>query len=101
MADQVTAGRFVGRTQELAWLRQLLARAAAGTPLLALVGGEAGVGKTRLVEQFVPAAEEQGARVLGGGCVPLGERACRSRRSCKRLKEVAALCRYRPPRGGS
>jgi DNA-binding CsgD family transcriptional regulator len=38
-----------------------------------LLGGEAGVGKTRLVEQFAAAAQEQGARVLGGGCVPLGE----------------------------
>jgi DNA-binding CsgD family transcriptional regulator len=73
MADQVTMGRFVGRTQQLAWLRQLLARAADGQPLVALIGGEAGVGKTRLVEQLAAAAEEQGVRVLGGGCVPLGE----------------------------
>jgi DNA-binding CsgD family transcriptional regulator/tetratricopeptide (TPR) repeat protein len=73
MADQVTAGRFVGRTQELARLRQLLARAATGEPLLVLLGGEAGVGKTRLAEQFAAAAEEQGTRVLLGGCVPLGE----------------------------
>jgi DNA-binding CsgD family transcriptional regulator len=73
MADQVTTGRFVGRTQQLTWLRQLLARAADGQPLVALIGGEAGVGKTRLVEQLAAAAEEQGVRVLGGGCVPLGE----------------------------
>jgi DNA-binding CsgD family transcriptional regulator len=73
MADQVTAGRFVGRTSELARLRELLARAAGGEPLLVLLGGEAGVGKTRLVEQFAAAAQEQGARVLVGGCVPLGE----------------------------
>jgi DNA-binding CsgD family transcriptional regulator len=73
MASQVTTGRFVGRTQELARLRQLLARAATGTPLLALVGGEAGVGKTRLVQQLAAAASGQGVRVLGGGCVPLGE----------------------------
>jgi tetratricopeptide (TPR) repeat protein len=73
MAYQVTTGRFVGRTQELARLRQLLARAAAGEPLLALLGGEAGVGKTRLAEQLAAAAQEQGVRVLRGGCVPLGE----------------------------
>jgi ATP-dependent Clp protease ATP-binding subunit ClpA len=47
MAYQVTAGRFVGRTQELARLGDLLVHAAAGEPLVALVGGEAGVGKTR------------------------------------------------------
>jgi DNA-binding CsgD family transcriptional regulator len=73
MAYQVTAGRFVGRIQELARLHQLLARATDGQPLLVVIGGEAGVGKTRLVEQLAAAAQEQGVRVLGGGCVPLGE----------------------------
>jgi DNA-binding CsgD family transcriptional regulator len=73
MASQVTTGRFVGRTQELALLRELLARATDGQPLLVLLGGEAGVGKTRLAEQLAGAAGEQGVRVLGGGCVPLGE----------------------------
>jgi predicted ATPase len=73
MADQVTTSRFVGRTQELARLRGLLGRAAGGEPLLVLLGGEAGVGKTRLVQQLTAAAEEQGVRVLAGGCVPLGE----------------------------
>jgi DNA-binding CsgD family transcriptional regulator/tetratricopeptide (TPR) repeat protein len=73
MTYQVTTGRFVGRTQELARLGELLARAAGGEPLVAVVGGEAGVGKTRLAEQLTAAAEEQGVRVLGGGCVPLGE----------------------------
>src|SRR5215475_8130433 len=73
MAYQVTAGRFVGRTQELARLRDLLARAAAGEPLVALVGGEAGIGKTRLADQLAAAANQHGVRVLRGGCVPLGE----------------------------
>jgi DNA-binding CsgD family transcriptional regulator/tetratricopeptide (TPR) repeat protein len=73
MAYQVTAGRFVGRTQELALLRGLLARAASGSPLIAVIGGEAGVGKTRLVEQLAATTSEQGVRVLRGGCVPLGE----------------------------
>ena len=66
MAYQVMSRRFVGRSQELARLRQLLARAADGTPLVALIGGEAGVGKTRLVEQLA-AARGQGVRVLRGG----------------------------------
>jgi DNA-binding CsgD family transcriptional regulator/tetratricopeptide (TPR) repeat protein len=73
MAYQVTAGRFVGRAQELARLRELLARAIAGEPLVALIGGEAGIGKTRLAEQLAAAAQEQGMRVLRGGCVLLGE----------------------------
>jgi len=73
MADQVMTARFVGRAEELARLRELLARAADGEPLVALIGGEAGVGKTRLVEQLAATVGEQGARVLRGGCVPLGE----------------------------
>jgi tetratricopeptide (TPR) repeat protein len=73
MAYQVTTGRFVGRTTELARLGELLARTADGQPLLALVGGEAGVGKTRLAEQLASVARGQGVQVLGGGCVPLGE----------------------------
>jgi DNA-binding CsgD family transcriptional regulator len=73
MAYQVTTSRFVGRSQELARLRELLAHAADGTPLVAVIGGEAGIGKTRLVEQLAAVAEEQGVRVLRGGCVPLGE----------------------------
>jgi predicted ATPase len=73
MAYQVTAGRFVGRTQELAWLGELLARTTAGEPLVVLLGGEAGVGKTRLADQLASMARGQGVRVLGGGCVPLGE----------------------------
>src|SRR5215207_5634627 len=73
MASQVTTGRFVGRTQELARLRELLAHAVDGEPLVVLLGGEAGVGKTRLVEQLATAASQESVRVLGGGCVPLGE----------------------------
>ena len=73
MAYQVGAGRFVGRTEELARLRELLARAADGRPQVAMIGGEAGVGKTRLVERLAASASGQGVRVLDGGCVPLGE----------------------------
>jgi predicted ATPase len=73
MSFQVTAGRFVGRTQELARLRELLARAATGQPQVAVIGGEAGIGKTRLTDQLAAIAIQQGAWVLRGGCVPLGE----------------------------
>jgi predicted ATPase len=73
MAYHVMTGRFVGRTQELARLRGLLARTAGGESLVAVIGGEAGVGKTRLADQLAAAGNQQGARVLRGGCVPLGE----------------------------
>ncbi|MFD5099385.1 helix-turn-helix transcriptional regulator [Streptomyces albidochromogenes] len=63
---------FVGRAGELAQLTDALARATAGEPQALLVGGEAGVGKTRLVEEFFAAACEAGAVVVVGGCVEIG-----------------------------
>ncbi|MET7685545.1 AAA family ATPase [Streptomyces sp. NPDC005423] len=63
---------FVGRADELDTLNDALARAAAGEPQALLLGGEAGVGKTRLVEEFATAACRQGAVVALGGCVEIG-----------------------------
>lgn len=63
---------FVGRAEEFAALAEALARAAAGEPQALLIGGEAGVGKTRLVEQFVMAAERRDAVVAVGSCVEIG-----------------------------
>ncbi|MGZ4303428.1 MAG: helix-turn-helix transcriptional regulator [Solirubrobacteraceae bacterium] len=63
---------FVGRGVELAALVAALDSAAAGEPAVVLVGGEAGVGKTRLVEEAAECAREGGARVLTGNCIELG-----------------------------
>ncbi|WP_329221327.1 AAA family ATPase [Streptomyces sp. NBC_01485] len=63
---------FVGRADELNTLNAALSRAAAGEPQALLIGGEAGVGKTRLVEEFAAAARRQGAVVALGGCVEIG-----------------------------
>ncbi|MFJ8669283.1 AAA family ATPase [Streptomyces sp. NPDC093600] len=64
---------FVGRAGELTALTDALARAHAdGEPQALLIGGEAGVGKTRLIEEFVDAARGRGAIVALGGCVEVG-----------------------------
>jgi DNA-binding CsgD family transcriptional regulator/tetratricopeptide (TPR) repeat protein len=63
---------FVGRTVELDALNDALARAHAGEPQAVLVSGEAGVGKTRLVEEFTAGADRAGAVVALGGCVEIG-----------------------------
>lgn len=63
---------FVGRAAERAVLDEALARAAAGQPQVVVVSGEAGVGKSRLVEQFAAHATDAGARVLLGTCVAAG-----------------------------
>ena len=43
-----------------------------GGPSAVLLGGEAGVGKSRLVGEFGAVAGAAGARVLTGGCLELG-----------------------------
>ncbi|MEW2619870.1 AAA family ATPase [Streptomyces sp. NPDC048106] len=63
---------FVGRAEELAVLHDALARAALGEPQALLLGGEAGVGKTRLVEEFTAAAASRETVVAVGGCVETG-----------------------------
>ena len=40
---------------------------------VAIIGGDAGVGKTRLLSEMVTAATERGATVLVGHCVDLGD----------------------------
>ncbi|NUU25476.1 MAG: AAA family ATPase, partial [Streptomycetaceae bacterium] len=63
---------FVGRLPELSRLADALRDANAGTPGVVLIGGEAGVGKTRLLQEFVDQAEAKGAVTAIGGCLELG-----------------------------
>ena len=64
-------GRFVGRADELARLDAALAAAADRSPGAVLIGGEAGVGKSRLVTEFSTRARGGGALVLTGSCFDL------------------------------
>src|SRR5215210_2064522 len=73
MTTRMTSARFVGRSGELAELEAALRDAAEGRPSLALVGGESGVGKSRLADELKRHARDSGARVLAGDCVELGE----------------------------
>jgi DNA-binding CsgD family transcriptional regulator/tetratricopeptide (TPR) repeat protein len=73
MARGVATSRFVGRTAELRRLEAAYTSARAGEPVTLCVGGEAGVGKTRLVTRFAGQVRESGGRVLLGGCIELGE----------------------------
>jgi DNA-binding CsgD family transcriptional regulator/tetratricopeptide (TPR) repeat protein len=59
---------FVGRPRELALLRSLMPRAGGEGRRVALVGGEAGSGKSRLVREFAHEAAGEGALVLYGAC---------------------------------
>jgi DNA-binding SARP family transcriptional activator len=66
-SGQPPATPFVGRQPVLAYLDERLRRAQEGRGGLILVSGEAGVGKTRLVAEFVADARGHGATVLWGG----------------------------------
>jgi predicted ATPase/class 3 adenylate cyclase len=60
---------FVGRTQERTRLLQAVERTRSGNGTLMLIGGEAGVGKSRLIEEVAAEARRLGLMVLTGRCV--------------------------------
>lgn len=70
-ASGVYHSALVGRSREQALLRGLLDDSFAGRGSLALVSGEAGIGKTTLVRDLIHQAEERGALVLTGSCYDL------------------------------
>jgi DNA-binding CsgD family transcriptional regulator/tetratricopeptide (TPR) repeat protein len=72
MGGRVQSPTFVGRVEELQVLEVARRRAANGEPAVVLLGGEAGVGKTRLVAELTARCAADGIRVLAGGCVPVG-----------------------------
>src|SRR5262245_47220514 len=65
--------RFVGRQQELAALLQALAQARAGHGQIVAMVGEAGMGKSRLIYEFVHAHHTQGWSVLESASVAYGK----------------------------
>ena len=64
---------MVGREGELGRLLNLLDDAEAGRSVVALVSGDAGVGKTRLVGEVTRLAASRGYTVLSGQCAELGD----------------------------
>ncbi len=63
----LVAASFVGRREELGDLATALTAARRG-PVIQLVVGESGLGKTTLVKELTRAAAERGALVLDGRC---------------------------------
>jgi len=64
---------MVGRDGELGRLLTLLDDAEAGRSVVALVSGDAGVGKTRLISEVTRLAAARGFTVLSGQCAELGD----------------------------
>jgi DNA-binding CsgD family transcriptional regulator len=67
---RVSSPEFVGRTEQLGVLSEAFELAAGGRSTTLLIGGDAGVGKTRLIEEFGAFARANGALVATGVCVP-------------------------------
>lgn len=93
---------FVGRTDALT----RLADSYAGRTVAVLIGGEAGIGKSRLVREFLDSVEYAGdARILIGGCLELGEDApsyapfTAALRTLVRQIGVAGVADLLPPAG--
>ncbi|HET6736369.1 ATP-binding protein [Mycobacterium sp.] len=68
-AVEPSAGSLIGRAEELAVLRQAMEPAFGGGTTLAIVEGEPGVGKTRLLEEVAVEADRRHARVVWGSCL--------------------------------
>jgi oligopeptide transport system substrate-binding protein len=66
--DVGAAGPFEGRGEELALLDRRWKATESRNGGLLLIGGEAGVGKTRLIEEFASRLRWRGIRVLWGRC---------------------------------
>src|SRR5207344_3612637 len=63
MSARMRSPVLVGRAEHLSTLDAALDRARAGGPSTLLIGGEAGIGKSRLADKFAAGA---GVRVLDG-----------------------------------
>lgn len=64
---------LVSRQEQVSSLLLAVGRASAGRPGFVLAGGDAGVGKTRLISHVAQAAEKAGASAVVVHCVDLGQ----------------------------
>src|SRR5689334_21300573 len=72
MPARLSSPVLIGRVAELAAVDDALDRAEGGSPVVILIGGEAGIGKSRLVAEVAERARRRGDLVLEGGCVSIG-----------------------------
>ncbi len=73
VTTRVSSSLFIGRQAELQRIMGAVERAGAGEAAVVLVGGEAGIGKTRLMDEVGGRSQDLGALLLEGGCVSLGD----------------------------
>jgi DNA-binding NarL/FixJ family response regulator len=69
MTTSLVSPELVGRGPQVARLDDALGRARGGFPSIVLVRGEAGVGKSRLLQEFLSTARDTSLTTLSGSCV--------------------------------
>ena len=70
---RVSSPQLVGRDDDLLQATEVLDATVAGQARVLLVGGEAGIGKSRLLGEVHERARARGFTVLAGSCLNLGE----------------------------
>ncbi|MBV9413866.1 MAG: AAA family ATPase [Solirubrobacterales bacterium] len=70
---RVSSPRLVDRREELMAIEAALERTRDGSGSVVFVGGEAGIGKSRLISELAGRAERDGMTVVVGECVPLAD----------------------------
>ena len=99
VVDDARGKAFIGRAAELGRLAEAYARAAAGESRTVVVAGEAGIGKTRLVDAFAATVAADGRsghdRRLPSRSGPAGCRTGRSSRRCATCSATSTRARCR------
>ena len=72
VVTRISSRTFVGRVAEQRILDEALAESARGGTPTVLIGGEAGVGKTRLLGELHEISRKSGVAWGAGGCIALG-----------------------------
>src|SRR4051794_39934735 len=73
MVGRLVSPVLIGRSAEITTAGLAMDGALAGDPTHLLIGGEAGVGKSRLVAHLAGMATDRGFRVLRGACANVGD----------------------------
>ncbi|MHA7985895.1 helix-turn-helix transcriptional regulator [Rathayibacter sp. CAU 1779] len=89
MRSPVSSPQMIGREADLAALRDEFARSAE-EPRAVAIGGEAGIGKTRLVSEFTHEIDDR-AMVLLGKCVDIGTESAPYAPFTAIVRELAAV----------
>ena len=72
MTRTIRSARLIGRTDELKQFDGALGRAAEGVASILVMGGDAGIGKTRMLDEWGRRATDTGVRMLTGHCLEMG-----------------------------